>query len=116
VLHLRGPSNNPWSRRCILARIIFQTTTLPRLRSRLHRPPETDDKRDDIQTQTVAFPVAQDWNWEEVEQTTTQERIRQNVYLGILVRPRTKSDRDLSRDAKSQSLVEWETETTRPEK
>ena len=50
-------------------RSIFQTT-VPGLRSRLYRPPETDDERYEIQAQGVAFPSAiqGDWNWEEAEE------------------------------------------------
>jgi hypothetical protein len=50
-------------------RSIFQTT-IPGLRSRLYRPPETDDECDEIQAQGVAFPSATqgDWNWEEAEE------------------------------------------------
>lgn len=50
-------------------RSIFQTT-VPGLRSRLYRLPETDDERYEIQTQEVAFPSAieQDWNWEDAEE------------------------------------------------
>ena len=44
-------------------RSIFQTT-VPGLRSRLYRPPETDDARYEIQAQGIAFPFAiqGDWN------------------------------------------------------
>jgi hypothetical protein len=50
-------------------RSIFQTT-VPGLRSRLYRPPETDDERSEIQTQGDAFPSAipEVWNWEEAEE------------------------------------------------
>ena len=45
-------------------------TTVPDLRSRLYRPPETDDERYEIEAQEVAFPSAiqGDWNWEEAEE------------------------------------------------
>ena len=45
-------------------------TTVPGLRSRLYRPPETDDERYEIQTQGVTLPSAiePDWNWEEAEE------------------------------------------------
>lgn len=50
-------------------RSIIQTT-LPGFRSRLYRPPETDDEHYDIQTQGVTCPaaIAPDWNWEEAEE------------------------------------------------
>ena len=50
-------------------RSILQTT-VPDLRSRLYRPPETDDERYEVQAQEVAFPSAiqRDWNWEEAEE------------------------------------------------
>lgn len=50
-------------------RSILQTT-IPGLRSRLHRPPETDDERYQIETEAVPLPTAleQEWNWEEAEE------------------------------------------------
>jgi hypothetical protein len=50
-------------------RSIIQTT-LPGLRSRLYRPPESDDEHYDVQTQGATLPatIAQDWNWEEAEE------------------------------------------------
>jgi len=50
-------------------RSIFHTT-VPSLRSRLYRPPETDDERYEIQAQGVAFPSAiqGDWNWKDAEE------------------------------------------------
>jgi len=45
-------------------RSIFQTT-VPGLRSRLYRPPETDDDRYELQTQAA---IEQDWSWEEAEE------------------------------------------------
>jgi hypothetical protein len=50
-------------------RSIFQTT-VPGLRSRLYRPPETDEERYETQAQGVAFPFPPegDWNWEEAEE------------------------------------------------
>ena len=50
-------------------RSIIQTT-VPGLRSRLYRPPETDDERYEIQEQGVASPsaVPGDWNWKDAEE------------------------------------------------
>ena len=50
-------------------RSLFQMT-VPDLRSRLYRPPETDDERYEIQEQGVAFPSTThgDRNWEEAEE------------------------------------------------
>ena len=50
-------------------RSIFQMT-VPGLRSRLYRPPETDDERYEIQTPGIVSPYASqgDWNWEEAEE------------------------------------------------
>jgi len=50
-------------------RSIFQTT-VPGLRSRLYRPPETDDELDELQAHGVAFPSAiqREWNWKEAEE------------------------------------------------
>ena len=51
-------------------RSLFQMT-VPGLRSRLYRPPETDDERYEIQEQgVVTFPSTTqgDWNWEEAEE------------------------------------------------
>jgi len=50
-------------------RSIFHTT-VPGLRSRLYRPPETDDERYEIQAQGVPFhsTVRGDWNWKEAEE------------------------------------------------
>jgi len=39
--------------------------TVPGLRSRLYRPPDTDDEHYQIQTQHA---IEQDWNWEEAEE------------------------------------------------
>jgi hypothetical protein len=45
-------------------------TTVPGLRSRLYRPPETDDERYEIQAQGVTSPSAVQggWNWKEAEE------------------------------------------------
>jgi hypothetical protein len=50
-------------------RSIFQAK-VPGLRSRLYRPPETDNERYEIQAQGDAFPstIQEDWNWEEAEE------------------------------------------------
>ena len=50
-------------------RSIFQTT-VPGLRSRLYRPPETEDERYEIKAQGITFPssIQGDWNWEEAEE------------------------------------------------
>lgn len=50
-------------------RFILQTT-FPSLRSRLYRPPETDDERFETQTQESSLPsvIEHSWNWEEAEQ------------------------------------------------
>jgi hypothetical protein len=45
-------------------RSIFQAT-VPGLRSRLYRPPETDDERYEMQTSAA---IEQDWCWEEAEE------------------------------------------------
>jgi len=45
--------------------------TVPGLRTRLHRPPETDDERYQIEKEAVLpLPTAleQEWNWEEAEE------------------------------------------------
>ena len=49
-------------------RSIFHTT-VPGLRSRLYRPPETDDERYEIQAHGVPLysAVRGDWTWKEVE-------------------------------------------------
>jgi len=50
-------------------RSIFQTA-VPGLRSRLFRPPETDDEWYEIQTQgvTSSSVVEREWTWEEAEE------------------------------------------------
>lgn len=49
-------------------RSIFQTT-VPGLRSRLLRPPETDNENYEIQTLGIALPSAiEEWSWEEAEE------------------------------------------------